>query len=45
MGEVPLILVQVVEEGKVECPSDGEEGQEHEVEEVEWMGGVPLILV
>ena len=42
---MPLILVQVVEEGKVGCPSDEEEVQEHEVEEVERMGGVPLILV
>ena len=31
--------------GLVEHPSDGEEVQEHELEEEERMGGVPLILV
>jgi hypothetical protein len=44
-GGVPPILVQVVEEGKVDRPSDGEEVQEHELKEEEGMGGVPLIVV
>jgi hypothetical protein len=30
---------------EVECASDEEEVQEHEVEEEEGTGGVPLILV
>jgi hypothetical protein len=34
-----------VEERKVDCPSDGEEVQEHKLEEEEVMGGVPLIVV
>ena len=42
---VPLILVQVVEEWKVEHPSDGEEVEELELEAEDGMGGVPLILV
>jgi len=34
-----------VEEWKVERPSDGEEVQEHELEEEERTGGVPLTVV
>jgi hypothetical protein len=45
MGGVPPILVQVVEERKVDRPSDREEVQDYELEEEEVMGGVPLIVV
>jgi hypothetical protein len=29
----------------VECPSDGEEVQEHQLEDKDAMGGVPLTVV